>query len=339
MIDDEKIVSIYNELPPKRKEVLNRVLVGWTKKEIGEKLCKDSMPAVRDHLKQLYKNFDNFLIGTNEEEHAKYAELIRVFYAEAPTLVAQIRAKYETPKAYHAKRSQFRPAIELANEYSFELQRIKREEIPTLQRIGRRYFETEDHLPTALLESWFDKDPNSFRKMQNKNGRIVGFFIVLFVKAQALSDFARGRLIEADLDASRILSSRELQKQEDDSLLLSAVIGEINHAITNICILLYLARYIDLMRSSRRIAKVYATAATDSGRRLMNEHLGFTLYTPGSTRRDSKDFFELDINQIDDDMFTHLIERFPSFKNYSRNMELGNEAKWKPEYWTSRLTT
>jgi hypothetical protein len=182
------------------------------------------------------------------------------------------------------------------------------------------------------LESWYEKDPNYFRQIKNKNGRTVGFFIILFIKQKYLTDFALGRMFERDIDASKILTPSEIKNFEETPLYISVVVGKNERAITNTCIILCVARYLDKMREIRKISKLYATAATSNGRELMKDHLGFTLCISGSQRKDGEDFFEADIYDKPF-LFDYLVEKSSPFQRCSLSISnLNSEDDWKPSY-------
>lgn len=71
----------FEKLPPKRKEVLQRVLAGESKEKICE-ICNDSTDAVQQHLRQLYKNFQ-----IRDETERKLPALITLFAKFMPELI------------------------------------------------------------------------------------------------------------------------------------------------------------------------------------------------------------------------------------------------------------
>lgn len=208
---------------------------------------------------------------------------------------------------------------------------MSRADIPALQVLGRRYFNTQDHLPTELLRSWHRRDPNGFRKVVNKAGRTVGFFIVLFLKEVVLQQFANGSLVEREISASRIIAADETQRGKEKSCYVSVVAGETGNAIANVCILLALGRYLDELRRFRRIEKLYGMAATNSGKDLMRDHLGFKLCVSGERRRDGEEFFEAEIDEYPS-LFSYLVSNFKAFKRYEDAVDFGNEQAWMPCY-------
>jgi hypothetical protein len=326
-MDDGKIIEIYKKLPPLRKEVLKRILVGYSTLKIAEQLCDGSKQSVTAHLKEIYKNYKNFL--TDADPESKRSHLIIVFYTQAPSLVAQLGIELGVPILDRDKPRQFGS---LVDEYTFKMLPVNEDEIPVLQGLGRRYFNSQDHLPTKLLKSWYEKDSNSFRKIQNKNGRTVGFFIVLFIKLEWFDQFANGNLIERELTFSKIISSQERQGVQENYIYISVVAGESGHMVTNVCMLLCLAKYLDRIRFYRKVDRLYAMAATDSGRDLMRNNLNFHLYRHATERRDGEDFFEADITDIRTSLFDYLTETFPAFNRYSSSIDLTNQTDWEPDY-------
>ncbi len=327
----ERITSIYYEdLPPLRRKVLDRILVGYSIKRIATDVefskRTDPIACVNSHLSQIYKDFQEFLEDVDRE--SKRSHLIILFYSEAPAIVAKIRIELASPFPQTGWASQFG---ELVNEYRYELHRVTKEEIPILQGLGRKYFKAQDHLPTKLLEGWYERDPNSFRKMKNKNGRIAGFFVVLFLKFETFKKFAKGEILEKEILASKLISAKDKQKPEENYLYISVVVGEDGDMAVNTCILLCLARYLDSLREFRRIEKLYATAATEQGRDLM-QTFGFKLHTPARARKDCEDFFESDLTEIGSDLSEELIQTLRPFQRYARSIDFGDGEDWQPIY-------
>jgi hypothetical protein len=326
----DDIISVYERLPNIRREVLDRILVGYSINQIAQELFqerKNSKACVSAHLKEIYRNYNKFLNDADPE--SKRSHLIILFYNQAPSLVAKLSIKIGSPLYSGRQSKQFG---DLSGEYRYELHKVTKEEIPILQAMGRKYFDVQDHLPTKLLESWHSRDPNSFRKMLNKNGRTVGFFITLFPKLNIFSSFSRGVILEKELRASSLTSSKEHQEDQENYLYISVIVGENGCMVTNTCILLCLAKYIDCIRESRKINKLYATAATEAGRDLIRDNFKFRLYTPASERRDEEDFFEADLTEIKATLFDHLVQTFPAFNRYSSSVDFSNEEQWKAVY-------
>jgi hypothetical protein len=324
------ITTIYENLPNLRREVLDRILVGFSIKQIAQELFhdkKDSVACVTAHLKEIYRNYKELFKDADPE--SKRSHLIILFYSQAPSLVAKLTITIGSPLSVSTQAKLFG---DLSGEYRYELHPIEKEEIPMLQGMGRKYFSAQDHLPTKLLESWYSRDPNSFRKMLNKNGRPVGFFIILFPKLDFFREFSSGNIIERNLKAINLISSGQRQQSQENYLYVSVVVGEHGGLVTNICILLCLAKYIDCIREYRKVNKLYATAATEAGRDLMRDNFGFRLYTPAVERKDGEDFFESDLTEIQTTLFDYLAEKFPAFKKYSSSIDFSNENQWRAVY-------
>ena len=338
--DNETIISIYKNLPELRQKVLDRLIVGYSKTKIALDLFEGDDNKIKDHRKQIYRSFDRYLKDVESEE--KLNALTILFYTEVPDLVAELIIKLGNPLSSLNRQGQFDSLIsellkdkselsKQSNEFKFELHKVHKREIPRLQGLGRKYFRTDDHLPTELLKSWYDKDPNYFRKIVNKNGRTVGFFIILVIKQKAFLEFAKGNLVEKQLNESKIVSFRDRDSLEDQ-VYISVVVGESGRSITNACVLLCLAKYLDEFCRYRTVNKLYATAATNSGRNLMQNHLSFDLLIPGSEREDGEDFFEVNLSCLRTSLFEHLVNSFAAFRKHLPSINFNNENEWKPFY-------
>jgi hypothetical protein len=327
-MDREDIICIYDKMPNVRKKVLSRILVGYSTREIANELFearKDPVSCVTAHLKETYKNYQNYL--SNSDSESKRSHLIILFQNGAPNLLARLKIELGGPLTLIPKPRQF--TAEISMEYQFQLEKVSIDEIPDLQSKGRIFFNTQDHLPTKLLESWHYADQNSYRKIVNKNGRIVGFFIILFPKHEHMLAFSRGFLIERSLKRSMLISRKEKQTLQENYAYISVVVGEPGAVINNICIILLLAKYLDCMCSYRDIRKLYAMAATNDGHHLMSS-LGFYLHTPGVERKDGEDFFETNIEELKCTLFEYLTNNLPQFRRHSYNLDLSNLENWLP---------
>jgi hypothetical protein len=329
-MDDNELSLIYADLPDLRKEVLNRFLMGYSTKQISNELFIDNrspISSVQGHLKEIYKNYEYFLINSDSE--SKRSHLIILFYTYLPALVSKLKIELGSPISLRNKPQQFGT---LVNEYEFELYKVSLHEITMLQSMGRQYFGSQDHLPTKLLKDWYKKDENSFRMIKNKNGRIVGFFIILFIKAMTFRLFANGSIIEKDLKYSKIISSTEPLKDNEKHCYISLVVGDDRRYSNNICILLCLAKYLDKVRKHRKFEKVYGMAATESGNKLMQKTFNFHIYTSSIERIDKENFLELDISELDVDFFDYLINKEPGFRDQVPKLFFDNEDDWMPVY-------
>ncbi|MFQ4143291.1 hypothetical protein [Chlorogloeopsis sp. ULAP02] len=335
-MDNPKIIEIYEKLPKLRREVLELILLGYSKTKIAIDILEGDEARVKFHRKEIYEDFDLFL--KHIEPESKLSHLIILFYSETPNLMARLRVELGSPiSSRNQLIRQFGEFLDElskeSKEYKFELHKVHKQEIPVLQALGRRYFNTQDHLPTKLLESWYEKDPNYFRKIINKNGKLVGFFIILFIKPKYFTDFALGKLIEREIDSSKVFAPEEFRESQEYPLYISVVAGESGHFVINTCILLFLAKYLDKIRELRTVNELYATAATEDRRDIMRDHLGFSVHIPASQRRDGEDFFVANLTSIKTSLFDYLVQEFPKFKRYASNIDLSNEDNWKPVYY------
>ncbi|GEM_PF-5303128 len=263
--------------------------------------------TVRSNMSKIYKSFkrpgDHYTFRQDD---------MREFCRFMPEDLKELANRFFPNKALRTYRFDLFPALE--------------EDIPEIHRLCEEYF-GDDLLPAELRRDWLKRDRNSFRVMKNLNGRIVSFFTVLFVKDYYFSQFIRGNLIERDLLDHSIISQTTAQGPGEDSIYISVVVGKENSKL-GLCTLLYLVKYIDLLRRFRRIDKIYALAATDAGRRNI-ELLNFELYSSASKRKDKEDLYIFDCEKISN-LYQHLEDVYPLFKEGLHNIELKSEDRWKP---------
>lgn len=335
-MDDAGILEIYNRLPRKRKEVLKRMLVGQNKVQIALAVCGGSEGAVANQYTQLYERFGQY-IG-NADPQSQRAQLINSFNERAHNLVCRLKLEY----GYHFRTpldaEQFAPILNAIDEYCYQLAPISTHEIPELQAKGRRFFESENYLSTTLLQSWHKKDPNSFRKLVNHRGELIGFFIVLFIDEQALNDFSNGWITEKELDESTIISFRDpLMTTSHAQLYISVVVSDNSDPQKSISVFLALAKYIDCIRKFRNINKLLAIGSTSSGIKLIKK-LGFELSCSGNNRKDNDNFYEFDLSTVlvSDSIYGRLLNLSPAFKRCKNRIAISNEeSNWLPNYGLS----
>ena len=165
--------------------------------------------------------------------------------------------------------------------------------------------------------------------LKNENNDIVAFFNVLFVCKLTFSRFIEGEIREKEILADQILSPQDPQNEGEDYVYISLVLIKSSHRIrTLVNILLYLAKYLDLLRSNRTINKIYALLVSENFRDL-SKKLDLTVNTPDFRRKDKHDLFVLDTSQIEF-FFEYLLERKPRFTNEAKSIESKSEDKWKP---------
>jgi hypothetical protein len=81
-MDSQRVIEKFDKLPPKRKQVLLKVLANESKQKIALELCNGSTDAVQQHLRQLYNNFQ--IKGDRER---KLPALIQRFASCMPELI------------------------------------------------------------------------------------------------------------------------------------------------------------------------------------------------------------------------------------------------------------
>lgn len=341
---DSKILSIYKKLPEIRKNVLNRLLMGYSTKQIADDLFKengDSEGNVRFHYRCLYEDYKAHI--TNEG--TKITQIIILFHLYENDLISEIYSTIGSPLKFKP------PICELPDESIFKLQKVTKQEVKKLHGFGRKFFDEKDHFPLSVYQYWHDTDKNSFRKMTNKNGELMGYFVILFIDKISFNQFAEGYLTEKDLKpkkikgknfkTSPIISSNDKISTDEEIIpeekcYLSVVVGKSGNKKAGACILLCLIKYLDKIRTykSREFQKIYGLAATEHGRNLM-KIANFYMYKNSKESTDNEDFFELN--------FDNFIDKYTSFLDYCINIkpilircksfvDFTNEDDWIPDY-------
>jgi hypothetical protein len=214
----------------------------------------------------------------------------------------------------------------------YDLYPIDNERIIEIPLFGQRYFRIEDCLPLDLLRSWNARDPNGIRVLRSPDGAVQGLFMVFFLRREALDAFASGRMIEREITADHLLSPVDTQDDGEDALYLSSLVCrplQGSAGTLSTLLMLYLLKYIDLLREHRRIDRLNAIAATEWGEKFLGRRLGFTIRTPAPLRRDGENFYELDITGIPS-LFQDMIRRSDAIRSLAAS--IGDPDSWAPKF-------
>ncbi|HVT17442.1 MAG TPA: hypothetical protein VHQ90_14835 [Thermoanaerobaculia bacterium] len=149
------------------------------------------------------------------------------------------------------------------------------------------------------LKEWYDVNPRGFFMVRNPDGRErMGQLIMLPLLRESLEAFMLGKVRERDLRGADLYpASRRLISAIYIESLILVEPHPFKRARCVRYILSRLTSLLETLASSDNLESIYATAATDDGRRLL-VHLGFRLVVPASQRLDRHDFYGLGFREL-----------------------------------------
>ncbi len=168
------------------------------------------------------------------------------------------------------------------------------------------------------IKTWYEKNSYSLVTLADRYGVIIGYYDMLPLVENFALDFIDGKVSEKDIRASHILCP---QNMRDAQYIYFAGVAIKNQHTQQSKIFagyllysafLYLKKFYDL--ESDKV--IFATAATDSGKRLLI-HLDFKLENSKLNRKDKLDLYAKTINTSNIDLHMEKIISFGAKVDYS----------------------
>jgi len=173
-------------------------------------------------------------------------------------------------------------------------------------KMVRRWFGREN-IEIQVLEQWRLKNPQGFMEIVDDMGDLIACFVVIGLSKSFMQEFVAGRLTEMDISGESVLDMRSTKKQSE--IYISGVMvkdpggvgGGVHTRYLIWSMLIYLKHHFGL-RSGRTF---YAVALTSVSERLL-KGLGFSIASPGQSRKDRHNFYSL---YVDLDTWKNLLHR------------------------------
>ena len=165
------------------------------------------------------------------------------------------------------------------------------DDIDRIVALDRRYLPADTIVSETVFRAWHRNNPEIFTCLL-VDGEICGYYSVLPLARPALERFVAGKLAEKDLAADDIVPPDALAAQCSTLYFYSIVLDAAQRPLLG-QLLRHFAARIEAERRRRAVRRVYATAATPAGRRLL-ERLGFSYRAAAGERADGHDLYALD---------------------------------------------
>lgn len=199
--------------------------------------------------------------------------------------VAVLLVAFAVYSAYSAGRAWGQFAHQLASEYSFRFALPK--DIKAVYNIDAHSFTSRDLISENAFALWRKKNRRAFLCLFYKS-HVVGYCSVLGLTEDALQRFVSGTQKESDFAPADLLSASQLNDASSVYLFSLAITprhrGELNDMLWRVVLEL------DAMRRHGRLRRVYASAATREGARLLRR-FGFSCIQRACERADAHDLY------------------------------------------------
>lgn len=162
------------------------------------------------------------------------------------------------------------------------------------------------------IEQWRLKNPQGFMEIVDSSGDLIACFVVIGLSNSFMQQFIAGRVTEKEIDGECVLDMRDTKKQSE--IYISGVmvkdprnlVGAVRFRYLIWAMLMYFKHYFHLQHTKT----FYAISLNDDSKRLL-EHLGFSIVSHATHRRDKHDFYSL---SVDLETWKKLLYRVGDFR-------------------------
>ena len=172
-------------------------------------------------------------------------------------------------------------------------------DIDKIVELDRASFDASEIIDSNTFSEWHEKNSRIFYCLFSEE-KLIGYFAILPLTPDALTRFIAGEINERHFESSDILSARQATISCSDPYFFSiAVLERYRHSANSLYLFVRLAEVLQQLHNGNRLRKIYATAATGDGRRLI-KRLKFKLVQRAEHRADSHDLYVKDVSNIKD---------------------------------------
>lgn len=169
------------------------------------------------------------------------------------------------------------------------------DDLGRIVELDRRYLPEDTVVSEAVFGAWHARNSEVFTCLLVDN-EISGYYALLPLGDMALERFVAGTIVERDFAAADILTT-DAKPGQLSSLYFYSIVLDASRRPSLGEMLRQLAAHIADYRERQPVRRVYATAATPAGRRLV-ERLGFTFLAAARHRADGHDLYVMDEDAI-----------------------------------------
>ncbi len=154
-------------------------------------------------------------------------------------------------------------------------------------------FEPDDWMDYEVFVSWHERDPGTFVCARLSGAPLAGYYSRLFLRPAVLEALKLGRVREKDLGPEDLISAEEITNQTSVyvfSLVVRAAYGPVTPLLLS-----HLGHELHRLYREGELRRVYALAATEAGKRLIEDRFGFSLVARAEDRPDRHPMYELEL--------------------------------------------
>jgi len=235
-------------------------------------------------------------------------EMIEIILASATTLGGIASIWYFWDKFNGVKK----PAAELNNEndaffcsvagipYAFVPAQI--DDLRWIAEVDSMTFHGIDAMPFTVLEEWYLANKDAFVIVRGCEGKNYGYFIVLPLKSEALTNLCEGKITDITIKSKDVL---KINDKSCEGIYISALVllnygkdGKIRFG-NQLALkqLLESKALFDCIFPYDTKTRIYAVAGSLSGEQII-KHLGFNLAVSGSKRSDCHPMYYQNIKKL-----------------------------------------
>ena len=161
-----------------------------------------------------------------------------------------------------------------------------------IYQLDKSVFTQADLIPKDIFLQWFSVNKNTFNILCIDE-KIIGYYSILPLKPNVLRKFLKGNICEIDFISKDILSEQEAQYSKE--IYFFSTVVDRGYRQRGFQLLKRLVDELKTKTTYPQAQKVYATAATSDGRRLLQK-LGFVKIADSAGRKDRHDLYEYSYN-------------------------------------------
>ena len=167
------------------------------------------------------------------------------------------------------------------------IREARKRDISSIVSLDKRVFSPQDVIAPAIFTSWIEKNARVLTCMF-LGDRLVGYYAVLPLVPEAMHAFVAGRLREHDIKPRDICGPRRMWRDCETLYFFSIVVHK-RHPKLLLALLSHTTETLNRFQE-RGLKKLYASAATDDGRALL-QRLGFEQVQDAEDRADRHDLY------------------------------------------------
>jgi len=167
------------------------------------------------------------------------------------------------------------------------------QDIEEIVRLDQDAFEPDDWVDYEVFVSWHRRDPGTFVCAHLSGAPLAGYYSRLFLRPPVLEALELGRVRERDLGPEDLVPPEEIPSQTCVyvfSLVVRAAYGPVTPLLLS-----HLGHELHRLYEEGDLRRVYALAATEAGRRLIEDRFGFRLVARAEDRPDRHPMYELEL--------------------------------------------